>query len=137
MMAMGMWGPPALLREALIIQNQLALLVRDHGLRAPNYPKQELCWEDWILFEGDRRTKWLVYCFFNLHSIAYDIPPVLRTSEMKIDLPQSAAEWRAASADEWHLSQKNVPRGSLSFQHVLSKLFSATNKYMLCGKHRL
>jgi len=128
MMAMGMWGPPALLREALIIQNQLALLVRDHGLRAPNYPKQELCWEDWILFEGDRRTKWLVYCFFNLHSIAYDIPPVLRTSEMKIDLPQSAAEWRAASADEWHLSQKNVPRGSLSFQHVLSKLFSATQE---------
>jgi hypothetical protein len=125
-MAMGMWGPPALLREAMIIQNQLALLIRDHGLRTPDILRTKPSWEDWILFEGDCRTKCIAYCFFNLHSIAYDTPPVLRTSEMKINLPHSSEEWRAGSAEEWRFAQSNTPQHSLSFQHVLSRLFSAT-----------
>lgn len=125
LMAMGMWGPPALLREAMIIQNQLALLIRDHGLRTPAASTIEPSWEDWILLEGDCRTKCLAYCFFNLHSIAYDIPPTIRTSEMKINLPHSSEEWRAGSAEEWQLAQSNTPQHSLSFQHVLSRLFSA------------
>jgi hypothetical protein len=128
LMAMGMWGPPALQREAMIIQNQLALLIRDHGLHTLDVPKNELTWEDWILFEGDCRTKCIAYCFFNLHSIAYDTPPVLRTSEMRITLPQSAEEWRAASAEEWQATQRNATRDSLSFHHVLSRLFSATQE---------
>jgi hypothetical protein len=127
-MAMGMWGPPALLREAMIIQNQLALLIREHGLRTPNNPSTGPSWEDWILFEGDCRTKCIAYCFFNLQSIAYDTPPVLRTSEMKINLPHSSEEWRAGSAEEWQLAQNNTPQHPLSFQHVLSRLFSATRE---------
>ena len=124
-MAMGMWGPPALLREAIIIQNQLALLIRDHGLHTPDISSTETSWEDWILYEGDCRTKCIAYSFFNLHSIAYDTPPALRTCEMKINLPHSTDEWRAGSAEEWRLAQSNTPQHSLSFQHVLSRLFSA------------
>jgi hypothetical protein len=125
LMAMGMWGPPALLREAVIIQNQLALLIRDHGLHTSDISRTEPSWEDWILYEGDCRTKCIAYCFFNLHSIAYDTPPVLRTCEMKINLPHSTDEWRAGSEEEWRLAQSNTPQHSLSFQHVLSRLFSA------------
>jgi hypothetical protein len=127
-MAMGMWGPPALLREAMIIQNQLALLIREHGLRTPDNLSTGPSWEDWILFEGDCRTKCIAYCFFNLQSIAYDTPPVLRTSEMKINLPQSSEEWRAGSTEEWQLAQSNTPQHPLSFQHVLSRLFSTTRE---------
>jgi Fungal specific transcription factor domain len=125
LMAMGMWGPPALLREAMIIQNQLALLIRDHGLRTSDISQSQLRWEDWILLEGDCRTKCIAYCFFNLHSIAYDTPPVLRTSEMKINLPHCSDEWRAASLEEWDLARRNNPQNSLSFQSVLSKLFAS------------
>lgn len=124
MIAMGMWGPSPLLREATSNQNQLALLIREHGLQTIDNSKNQLNWEDWVLFESDCRTKILAYCFFNLHSIAYDNPPVPRTSELKINLPHSEEEWRAASAEEWHLAQRNTPQEPLFFHHVLSKLFS-------------
>ncbi|KAG4430609.1 hypothetical protein IFR05_013904 [Cadophora sp. M221] len=125
MMAMGMWGPPPLLREATSIQNQLALLIREHGLRTIDCSNDQLRWEDWVLFESDCRTKCIAYCFFNLHSIAYDNPPILRTSELKIKLPHSAEEWRAKSAEEWHSAQRDSPQVPFSFHHALSKLFSA------------
>jgi hypothetical protein len=125
-MAMGMWGPPALLREGMIVQNQLALLIRDHGLHRPEVSGSGPSWEDWILLEGDCRTKCIAYCFFNLQSIAYDTAPVLRTAEMKINLPHSSDEWRAATGEEWQLARKNTPQHSLSFQDVLSRLFSPT-----------
>jgi len=47
---------------------------------------------------------------------------------MKNNLPHSSEEWRASSAEEWQLTQRNAPRRSLSFQHVLSRLFSATQE---------
>jgi hypothetical protein len=124
MMPMGMWGPPALLREAIIVQNQFALLIRDHGLLTPHILGSQTNWEDWILLESDCRTKCIAYCFFNLHSIAYDTPPVLRTSEMKINLPHCSDEWRAANNEEWNLARRNNPQSSLSFQHTLSNLFA-------------
>ncbi|KAH8654588.1 hypothetical protein BGZ60DRAFT_473117 [Tricladium varicosporioides] len=124
LMAMGMWGPLALLREATLIQNELALLVRDHGLSAHPIAMHDLNWEDWILFEADSRTKCIAYCFFNLHSIAYDNAPLLRTSEMKINLPQSTAAWRAATFEEWQTAQQNTPQNLPSFQNFLSRLFS-------------
>ncbi|KAK0117895.1 hypothetical protein ONS95_012212 [Cadophora gregata] len=124
MMAMGMWGPPPLLREATSIQNQLALLIREHGLQTVECSESQLRWEDWVLFESDRRTKCIAYCFFNLHSIAYDNPPILRTSELKLNLPHSAEEWRAASAEDWESAKRSSSQVALSFHHALSKLFS-------------
>ncbi|KAE9368167.1 hypothetical protein N431DRAFT_414424 [Stipitochalara longipes BDJ] len=126
LMAMGMWGPPALLREGMIVQNQLALLIRDHGLHKPEILGIGPSWEDWILIEGDCRTKCIAYCFFNLQSISYDTAPVLRTPEMKINLPHSSDEWRARTAEEWQLARSNTPQHSLSFQDVLTRLFSTT-----------
>jgi hypothetical protein len=123
-MAMGMWGPQALLREAMSLQNQLALLLREQGLRSFGNQDDEIPWEDWIHLEGDRRTKFIAYCFFNLHSIAYDTPPLLLTSEMKMDLPQSTREWHADSARQWQLIQRTTPRTILSFHYILSKLFA-------------
>jgi hypothetical protein len=125
-MAMGMWGPQALLREATSLESQLALLIREQGLQSFGIQEDDLGWEDWIHVEGDRRTKFMAYCFFNLHSIAYDSPPLLLTSEMKMDLPQSAKEWHADSARQWQSIRRNTPRSVLSFHYILSKLFSAS-----------
>ena len=134
-MAMGMWGPQVLLREATSLQNQLALLIREQGLRSHEDQDDTLSWEDWILLEGDRRTKFLAYCFFSLHSIAYDTPPLLLASEMKMKLPQSTREWEADSARQWQAIRRTAPRNNLSFHYILSKLFDAEQAFAEHADH--
>ena len=124
-MAMGMWSPKALLHEAILLQNQLALLLRERERSLPSSEVYNSKWEDWICSESDCRTKCIAYCFFNLHSIAYDTPPIMLTSEMKIDLPQSAEIWGAATATEWQVMQEKSPPTPVSFQSALNSLFAA------------
>jgi hypothetical protein len=125
LMAMGMWGPRTLLHEAMLIQNQLALLLRerDYSLRSSEIHENK--WEDWICFESDRRTRCIAYCFFNLHSIAYDTAPLMLTSEMKIDLPHSEEIWRTSSAEEWQAMQEKMSASSVLLQSALSTIFAA------------
>ncbi|KAL2062797.1 hypothetical protein VTL71DRAFT_5869 [Oculimacula yallundae] len=117
------WGPPPLLREATSMQNHLALLIRDHSLQTVKPTESELRWEDWVFYESECRTKCIAYCWFNLHSIAYDNPPVLRTSELKVDLPHSTEEWRAKSSEEWYSMRTTSPQVTLSLHDALSRLF--------------
>lgn len=126
-MAMAMWGPRALLYEAMLLQNQLTLLLRERGCSLHSSVTRSSKWEDWICAEGDCRTRWIAYCWLNFHTIAYDTPPHMLTSEMKIDLPQSAEMWRAASATEWQAMQEKSPTTPVSFQSALSALFAAPN----------
>lgn len=115
-----------LLREALAFQSVLARLVRDSGLTSPDEPqdRSELTWEKWIRTEGDKRTKLIVYCFFNLHSITWNIPPLILNSEVRLDLPDPANEWKATTSEQWkelHTEQAVPP---LPFQVAFARLFS-------------
>ncbi|KPI36900.1 Regulatory protein ADR1 [Cyphellophora attinorum] len=115
-----------LLKEALAFQSTLARLVRDSGLTSTNdqLPATDLTWERWIRIEGDKRTKLIVYCFFNLHSITWDIPPLILNAEVKLNLPDPAAEWKATTADQWrelHAANKAPP---MPFQLAFNRLFS-------------
>jgi hypothetical protein len=114
------------LKEALAFQSTLARLVRDSGLTATNdqLPATDLTWERWIRIEGDKRTKLIVYCLFNLHSITWDIPPLILNTEVKLNLPDPAAEWKATTADQWkelHIANKAPP---IPFQLAFNRLFS-------------
>ncbi|RMZ92565.1 hypothetical protein DV736_g139, partial [Chaetothyriales sp. CBS 134916] len=114
-----------LLREALGFQSLLARLVRDAGLTSPEAPSSpsELTWEQWIRSEGDKRTKLIVYCFFNLHSITWNTPPLILNSELKLDLPDPANEWKATTAEQWRElhNQNAVP--AQPFQFAFARLF--------------
>lgn len=123
-MAMGTWAPRALLREALSLQSTIVLLVREQGLIDIDSTSDSLSWEDWIRIEGDKRTKFIVYCFFNLHCIAYDMPPLLLTSEMQLALPQGAPTWKAESAAQWRELRRQHPSHSISLHSILNRLFS-------------
>jgi hypothetical protein len=117
-----------LLREALAFQSTLARLVRESGLISPEIIQapEDLTWEDWIKVEGDKRTKLIVYCFFNLHSITWNVPPLILNSEIKLNLPDPGNEWKATSAEQWsklHLSNAVVPQ--VPFQVAFARLFSA------------
>lgn len=114
-----------LLREALAFQSILARLVREAGLSNPPMPPpDEASWEDWIRIEGDKRTKLIVYCFFNLHSITWNVPPLILNAEVKLDLPEPAAEWRASTAAQWKKLHQANAAPPMPFQTTFARLFS-------------
>ena len=123
-MAMGTWGSRGLVREALALRSQLALLVRDEGLTGGSTSQEDISWETWIQLEGEKRTKFLVYCFFNLQCMAYDIPPPIMSSEINLSLPCSAQEWRAENAGKWREIRKAALPVDIYFHETLARMFT-------------
>ncbi|KAK2877764.1 hypothetical protein FQN49_001217 [Arthroderma sp. PD_2] len=120
---------PDILRDMLALQSTLARLVRDHGLteQPTSIVSETLTWADWSRQEADRRTKLVVYCFFNLHSIMYNIPPLILNSELNLNMPSSADEWKATTSSQWrrvHRPRSASDNTPSSFQEVLAKLFT-------------
>lgn len=83
---------------------------------------QSLQWQEWAEEESVRRTKFVSFCFIHMHSVAYNVYPVLRSSEIHLRLPCSTAEWKAATASEWEIAQKEVGSQQLFFQDALTLL---------------
>lgn len=127
LMALCTWAKhKEILREALAIQSVLATLIRDDGLQ--NDPLlEELSWLEWVRRESIKRTKFIVYGFSNLHCIVYNIPPFMLTSEVKMTLPCSAAEFKAPNATLWKEARsKSAPE--VHFQDALKRLFSKNGR---------
>jgi hypothetical protein len=127
LMALCTWAKhKEILREALAIQSVLATLIRDDGLQ--NEPlAEELPWLDWVRRESIKRTKFIVYGFSNLHCIVYNIPPFMLTSEVRLTLPCSAAEFKAPTAALWKEAQKKSGP-EVQFQDALKRLFSKNGR---------
>ena len=117
-----------LLREALAFQSVLARLLRESGLQEPeiSIPSDDLTWEDWVRLEGDRRTKLIVYCFFNLHSITWNVPPLILSSELNLNLPEPANEWKASTAIQWKRLHQTNAQQPVAFQTAFARLFSTS-----------
>ena len=114
---------PELLREILSLQSTLARLVREHGLSEPTPSPDPASWEEWIRGEGNRRTKLIVYCFFNLHSIMYNIPPLLLNAELHLTMPCSPDVWKSNNAVQWRRVYRARSGTEVSFQEAFAKLF--------------
>lgn len=114
---------PELLREILSLQSTLARLVREHGLSEPTPSPEPVSWEEWIRGEGNRRTKLIVYCFFNLHSIMYNIPPLLLNAELHLTMPCSPDVWKTNNAAQWRRIYRARSGTEVSFQEAFAKLF--------------
>ncbi|KAH8799078.1 hypothetical protein F5884DRAFT_812630 [Xylogone sp. PMI_703] len=135
LLVMGSWGPKKLLRETLGFQSLLSTLVREDNLS--NYygddqhssistiSSQELesCWRRWIKFESHRRIKLMSYTFLNLQCVAYNIPPLILTSELDCLLPSSAKEWNANSSHKWHQTHAAQSLTARTFQQSYQSLF--------------
>jgi hypothetical protein len=127
LMALCTWAKhKEILREALAIQSVLATVIRDDGLH--NEPLlEELPWVDWVRRESIKRTKFIVYGFSNLHCIVYNIPPFMLTSEVRLTLPCSAAEFKAPTVALWkEARRKSAPE--VHFQDALKRLFSKNGR---------
>lgn len=127
LMAMATWAKhKEILREALAIQSILATLIRDDGLKSQPIP-DHASWEEWVRVETTKRTKLIVFCFFNLHCIVYNIPPLILNSEIKLSLPSSAAEFKASSESAWREARRKGPV-VMEFQEALRRLFMRGGK---------
>ncbi|PKY05433.1 putative C2H2 transcription factor [Aspergillus campestris IBT 28561] len=118
---------PELLREILSLQSTLARLVREHGLSEPPPSPDPNNWEDWVRREGNRRTKLIVYCFFNLHSIMYNIPPLILNAELKLNMPCSHDIWKANNAVQWRRVIRSRQPLEIPFQEAFARLFLKSN----------
>ncbi|KAJ5720564.1 uncharacterized protein N7483_008498 [Penicillium malachiteum] len=107
--------------EALSIRSTMGALLRKGGLN--QLPEQDGSWESWIFRERVKRTNLIVFCFFNIHTIVFDIPPVILTEELSLDLPCTEKEWQASGPDAWQAARSQSP-GEPKFQDALSALFN-------------
>lgn len=114
---------PELLREILSLQSTLARLVREHGLTESPQNPDHMTWEEWVRREGNRRIKMIVYCFFNLHSIMYNIPPLILNGELNLNMPCSHDLWKASNSTQWRRLYRNRQGFDVSFQEAFARLF--------------
>lgn len=119
LIASATWFNPASY-EALSLRSVLDSLVREDGIERTPQPEN---WEAWVQFETLKRTKLVVFSFFNIHTIVFDVPPMILSTELRLDLPCSEKEWRAANEREWRESRDLSSRGQ-NFQDVFHSLFS-------------
>lgn len=123
LMALCTWAKhKEILREALAIQSVLATLIRDDGMMNEAL-ENDASWSTWIRRESVKRTKFIVYGFSNLHCIVYSIPPFMLTSEVKLALPCSAAEFKAPTEALWREARSRCGP-EVMFQDALKRLFS-------------
>lgn len=116
------------MNEALSLQSTLAILIREEGLTEDISQASVTDWESWIRREGATRTKLIAYSFFNLCSIAYDLPPLLVTSELKLSLPLPARLWRAETAWQWQELRQSTPLVEITVHEAIARLFGRTNQ---------
>ncbi|KAJ5378803.1 hypothetical protein N7509_011922 [Penicillium cosmopolitanum] len=118
------WERAGLVQEAFQIQGQLVQHLRDVGLTEPysDARGQPLDWYEWADQESIRRTKLIAFCFIHIHSLAYNVYPSLRSSEIHMRLPCSTIEWIANNAVEWEAAQQARGPQQLFFQDALTLL---------------
>lgn len=121
-LAIGAWSSETLLREALSLQSLAAILARDSNAHIESLGTP-LTYHDWAYNESLKRTRFMFYSLLQLMSIAYNIPPLIYTSEISCDLPGSAAEWMATDAESWLTIRRTTAIHEPPFQTIFSQLF--------------
>ncbi|CAH0021190.1 unnamed protein product [Clonostachys rhizophaga] len=86
--------------EALSIRSILDSLVREDNLQHERVIRPS-GWMEWVRYESLKRTKLVIFCFFNIHSIVFDMPPMMLSDQLRQDLPCAENEWKAGSEQEW------------------------------------
>ncbi|KAM3515516.1 hypothetical protein MY11210_000889 [Beauveria gryllotalpidicola] len=125
--AVGLWGIKTILHESLSLQSNLAILIREEGLYMDASQVGITDWETWVQREGALRTKLIAFCFFNLCSMTYDMPPALLTSEVHLFLPLTARLWRAETAWQWQELRQSTPLIEITLHEAFSKFFGPHN----------
>ncbi|KAF2707233.1 hypothetical protein K504DRAFT_411250 [Pleomassaria siparia CBS 279.74] len=121
------WERKDLLQQAFALRPLLVQCLRDNGLREESAPinasaPRSAMWDQWVQRESSRRTKLVAFCYINVHSITYNIHPLLWSSELHLRLPCCTPDWQASSAAQWAALQREGKEDQMAFQQALSIL---------------
>ena len=94
-----------------------------------NSPEQEDSWPHWKHYEEVKRMKLIAYCFFNLHTITFDVPPMMLYRDLDVELACSECLWRADTSDKWR-QQLITERQSLRFAGAFQALFETSTEHI-------
>ncbi|GIC93023.1 fungal specific transcription factor domain-containing protein [Aspergillus udagawae] len=129
LMAMSAWGEQPLVQDSLAMGSQLAVLVREIGISQPdNTTDMTLSWTTWVRHQQRRRTLLVAYILFNLHSIAYNVPPLILNQEVALCLPSCEAEWKVRSQAGWERYRQGYS------YHYREHAFTVTLDRLLQGR---
>ncbi|KXH67997.1 regulatory protein [Colletotrichum salicis] len=99
-----------LVRESLEYQGLLARCLRESGLvNDISHNDEDLDWHSWARAESDRRAKLAAFCFLNLQTLVFNVPPVILANEIDLWLPVTCDEWQAPSFALWLEARRKSP----------------------------
>lgn len=121
------WERKDLLQQAFCLRGLLVQTLRDIGLREETVntngsSSRSAMWDQWVQLESARRTKLVAFCYINVHSIAYNVHPLLWSSELHLRLPCCTPQWQASSAAQWSTLRRDNKEDQMPFQQALSVL---------------
>ncbi|KAF9895291.1 hypothetical protein FE257_000195 [Aspergillus nanangensis] len=126
LVAITTWAEPESASGALAMRNLLDCFIREEALSIDGSAPS--CWRDWIQCEKLKRMLFVAFCFLNIYTIAFDIPPLMLVSEVSLDLPCSEKEWRARDEQEWTSIRATARQQPLqSFRSAFECLFIRNN----------
>ncbi|KZL76815.1 C2H2 transcription factor [Colletotrichum tofieldiae] len=109
-----------LVRKSLDYQGMLAWCIRESGLIG-GAPFDGDDWHVWAREESNRRAKLSAFCFLNLQSLVFNVPPVLLANELDLRLPVACDEWLANDSSKWIQARAKGP-ALVRFQEALVAL---------------
>ncbi|RGP63927.1 c2h2 type zinc finger domain [Fusarium sporotrichioides] len=102
------WSANAeVVNEAFELHTPLMFWLREDSL----VDKDEIISQDWYTWaqsETRIRVKLMAFCFFNLHTIAYNYQPILFWHEVNLRLPCTVREWHAMEGFQWLLARQEI-----------------------------
>ncbi|KAJ5518789.1 hypothetical protein N7453_001211 [Penicillium expansum] len=107
-----------IVREAFSLQSFLATCVRECGLQELN-SNTAMDWHSWIQNESQRRVKFFSFVILNLHSIAFNSPPILLSDEINLRLPCTCIEWIAPNPTKWSIFRGTNHQEQMHLQDAL------------------
>ncbi|GLB07719.1 hypothetical protein AtubIFM57258_003081 [Aspergillus tubingensis] len=128
LMIFGTWQQDLeLLRDACDFQSLFVRLMRESGLVEEDTSESDasnLNWQTWLELEATRRVKLFGFAFLNLQSIAYNLPPILLSTEINLRLPCTCDEWRTVNEMHWKQVRQNIHHEQKFFQDALASLLN-------------
>lgn len=110
-------------QDALSMRSVLHSFTQEKGVIKKQRQVHEN-WSSWSAVEMTSRTLLVIFCFFNIHTILFDLPPMMLTSELDIDLPCSEQEWKANTETEWRTVRSEDGTARQDFREAYSNLFA-------------
>ncbi|KAL7917122.1 hypothetical protein ACQKWADRAFT_307539 [Trichoderma austrokoningii] len=109
--------------EGFELHSPLVQCMRRSGFVEHDSPIEQ-SWIEWSLYEAERRTKFLVFCFLNIHTLVYNRPPSLLAREIRLRLPCSTKEWELTNELEWTATRRANIGNRTGFQDALESLIA-------------